>query len=135
MYVFFPRIGHGNYQPIFSFFVVNLFLPSQINSFLFHLQRDRWRHLRERLLSSCFLKRAIFLIFYRSLQKNKCKELCTVDNTSMNPSLFSKKDLLIFSGCIWATDKWNTNFWILISWAFRWPNQIFTPTNSTADMI
>ena len=55
---------------------------------------------------------------------------CTVDNTSMNPSLFGKTFLLIFSGSIWATDKSNTNFRILISRALRWANDIFTLTNT-----
>ena len=58
----------------------------------------------------------------------------TVDNTSMNPSLFRKNILLVFSESIWAKDKSNTNFCILIARAFRWANQIFTPTISTADI-
>ena len=33
---------------------------------------------------------------------------------------------------IWATDKPNTNFWILITRAFTLAYQIFTPTNSIA---
>ena len=58
----------------------------------------------------------------------------TFDNTSMNPSFFGKNILLIFSGSIWATDKSNTNFRILVSSAFGWANKNFTPTKSTADL-
>ena len=52
----------------------------------------------------------------------------------MNPRLFDENILLIFSGSIWARDKSNTNFRILISRAFRWTSQIFTPINATADI-
>ena len=58
----------------------------------------------------------------------------TVDNTSMNPRLFKESILLISSGSIWARDKFNTNFRILISRTFRWTSQIFTPTSATADI-
>ena len=51
----------------------------------------------------------------------------------MNPRLFGRDNLLIFSGSIWVY-KTNTNFCILASRAFRWANQIFTPANSTADI-
>ena len=57
----------------------------------------------------------------------------TVRNTSMSPSFFGKKSLLIFSGSVRAKDKSNINFRILTSRAFRWTSQIFTPTNATAD--
>ena len=58
----------------------------------------------------------------------------TVNNTSMNPRLFRESILLIFSGSIWARDKSDTNFRILISRAFRWTSQIFLLTNATADI-
>ena len=58
----------------------------------------------------------------------------TVRITSMNPRLFSESILLILSRSIWPRDKSNTNFHILISRAFKWANQIFTPTDTTADI-
>ena len=58
----------------------------------------------------------------------------TVWLTSMNSRLFKKSILLIFSGRIWATEKTNTNFRILIPRAFQWAYQIFTPTNSAAEI-
>ena len=55
----------------------------------------------------------------------------TVDNKLLNPSLLGK----IFCWfSIWAKDKSNINFCTLISRAFRWLNQMFTPTNSTAEV-
>ena len=53
----------------------------------------------------------------------------TVRFTPKNPRLFRQSILLSFSGSIWATDKPNTNFHILISRAFTWTYQIFFPTN------
>ena len=64
----------------------------------------------------------------------KFKCLNTVDNTSMNLRLFKESIMLIFSGTFWARDNSNTNFCILISRAFRWNSQIFTPTHATADI-
>ena len=61
-------------------------------------------------------------------------QAATVRFTSMNPRLFGVRILLIFLGSTWARDKPNTNFRILISRAFTWAYQIFTPTNSTADI-
>ena len=59
----------------------------------------------------------------------------TVRFTSMNPGLFREINLLISSGSIWARDKPNTNFHILIPRALIWAAyQIFTPKNSTADI-
>ena len=50
----------------------------------------------------------------------------------MNPSLFGETILLILSESIWAKDKPNTNFRILIPRAFTWACQIFTLINATA---
>ena len=57
------------------------------------------------------------------------------DSTNENrPGHSIRIILLIFLGSIWARDKPNTNFHILISRAFTWTHQIVIPTNSTADI-
>ena len=74
-------------------------------------------------------------IFRKILKKSWNLFRTTVRFTSMNPGLFWESILSIFSGSILARDKPNTNFLILVPRAFTWAYQIFTPTNSTSDII